>query len=178
MDKVVCHSSFCPSPALQTSLAGQIELLGAGNKEKVMRIALTTLQCLLNVGDPELEAAMVECGLPRIVRIRSAQSFADEDIPELLEKLEEALSTKVTAMSNFDKYRAEVLGGHLEWGPMHTSPQFWQVRCVCVVYNVTTGGTRLVKTMPSFREGGPSGECVVSHETVHRSRHEFLVGAQ
>jgi V-type H+-transporting ATPase subunit H len=101
----------------------------AGNKEKVMRIALMMLERLINVGDLALEAAMVECGLPRIVRIRSAQSFADEDIPELLERLEDSLSTKVSAMSSLDKYRAEVLSGHLEWGPMHSSPQFWQVCC-------------------------------------------------
>jgi V-ATPase subunit H len=61
------------------------------------------------------------------VRIRSAQAWSDEDIPELLEALDEALNTSVAAMSSFEKYRAEVLSGALDWTPMHTNPQFWAV---------------------------------------------------
>ena len=55
------------------------------------------------------------------------QSFADEDIPELLETLDERLREQVVAMSSLEKYRKEVLSGQLDWGPMHTSTQFWQV---------------------------------------------------
>jgi hypothetical protein len=100
----------------------------AGNKEKVMRIALLTLSRLLEESNEHIQLQLIESGLPRIVRIRSAQSFADEDVPVLLEKLDEALSTRVVAMSNFDRYRVEALAGVLEWGPMHSNMQFWQVR--------------------------------------------------
>lgn len=93
-----------------------------------MRIALLTLSRLLNTGNAAVQAALCESGLPRIVRIRSAQSFADEDIPELLEKLDEALGSHALAMSNLELYRAEVVTGALEWGPMHSSALFWQVR--------------------------------------------------
>lgn len=93
-----------------------------------MRIALLTLSRLLATGDAAAEGAMLDAGLPRIVRIRSAQSFADEDIPDLLEKLDEALGDRVSELSSFEKYKAEVVAGALDWGPMHTSVQFWQVR--------------------------------------------------
>lgn len=71
---------------------------------------------------------MVEAGLPRIIRIRSAQTWSDEDIPELLETLDESINTSVAAMSSFEKYRTEVLSGSLDWTPMHTNKQFWVVR--------------------------------------------------
>ena len=38
-----------------------------------MRVALLTLARLLEEGGPALEAQLVESGLPRIIRIRSAQ---------------------------------------------------------------------------------------------------------
>ena len=115
----------------------------AGNKEKVMRISLMSLQRLVATGAEEPQSAMVEAGLPRIIRIRSAQTWSDEDIPELLESLDESLNTSVAAMSSWEKYRAEVLSGSLDWTPMHTNKQFWVVRiphtatssfCWAVVY--------------------------------------------
>lgn len=102
-------------------------LLAAGNKEKVMRIALMTLTQLVASTDESQQSAMVEAGLPRIVRIRSAQAWSDEDIPALLESLDESLNTSVAALSSFEKYRNEVLTGVLDWSPMHTSKAFWQV---------------------------------------------------
>lgn len=98
-----------------------------------MRIALMTLAQLVASGDESQQSSMVEAGLPRIVRIRSAQAWSDEDIPALLESLDESLNTSVAALSSFEKYRNEVLTGALEWTPMHTSKTFWQVFiCVCV----------------------------------------------
>lgn len=93
-----------------------------------MRIALMTLTQLVAGGDESQQSAMVEAGLPRIVRIRSAQAWSDEDIPGLLESLDESLNTSVAVLSSFDKYRQEVLTGGLEWTPMHTSKAFWQAR--------------------------------------------------
>lgn len=44
----------------------------------------------------------------------------------LLEVLEERLAVNIQLLSSFDKYKREVLGGNLDWGPMHTSDQFWR----------------------------------------------------
>lgn len=44
----------------------------------------------------------------------------------LLETLEERLKVNIQLLSSYDKYRREVLGGSLDWGPMHTSDQFWR----------------------------------------------------
>jgi V-type H+-transporting ATPase subunit H len=93
-----------------------------------MRIALMALQRVVATGALPPQSAMVEAGLPRILRIRSAQTWSDEDIPDLLASLDDSLNTSVTVMSNFEKYRAEVLSGALDWTPMHTNKQFWAVR--------------------------------------------------
>jgi hypothetical protein len=100
----------------------------AGNKEKVVRISLMTLHRLASSASERLLAAMVDAGLQRIVRIRSAQAWSDEDIPELLETLDELVGSSVTNMSSFEKYRAAVLSGELEWAPLHSNLAFWQVR--------------------------------------------------
>ena len=44
----------------------------------------------------------------------------------LLDVLEERLADNIRLLSSFDKYKREVLGGTLDWGPMHTSDQFWR----------------------------------------------------
>jgi V-type H+-transporting ATPase subunit H len=93
-----------------------------------MRIALMTLTRLAAAGYEKTLAAMVDAGLPRIVRLRSAQAWSDEDVPELLEGLDEALSTSVATLSSIEKYRSEVLSGSLDWTPMHMSRPFWAVR--------------------------------------------------
>ena len=54
------------------------------------------------------------------------QSWGDEDIPPLLEALSERVAQGVHVLSSWEKYRNEVLGGRLEWSPMHTSDAFWR----------------------------------------------------
>ena len=49
------------------------------------------------------------------------QNWEDEDVPALLAWLEEALCAFILELSNFDKYKKEVLSGSLDWSPMHTS---------------------------------------------------------
>lgn len=103
-----------------------VELLKGGNKEKVMRIAMLTLRNLMATGDQALLAQMIDAGLPRLVKIRSAQSWADEDVLGLLEAMDERLTESLVELSSLEKYRQEVLSGALEWTPMHTSRAFWQ----------------------------------------------------
>jgi len=49
------------------------------------------------------------------------QNWEDEDISALLTWLEESLRAHILDLSNFDKYKKEVLSGSLDWSPMHTS---------------------------------------------------------
>ena len=54
------------------------------------------------------------------------QNWEDEDMKGLLDVLAEQLAENIQLLSSFDKYKREVLGGNLDWGPMHTNEQFWR----------------------------------------------------
>eukprot|EP00210_Caulerpa_lentillifera_P007158 g6848.t1 len=95
-------------------------------KEKVTRVALFALKNLLASDKVDVTSEVVDAKLPRLVQIRSLQSWEDEDIVSTLEWLNEKIRTGIQLLSNYDKYKQEVLSGQLEWGPMHTEEQFWK----------------------------------------------------
>lgn len=45
---------------------------------------------------------------------------------QALEVLDAALKDSVRKLSSFDKYKAEVCSGNLEWSPIHKDPVFWK----------------------------------------------------
>lgn len=92
-----------------------------------MRIALLTLKNLMATGDEAVMAEMLDAGLARLINIRSAQSWADEDIPPVLEAMAEGLQSSLVQLNSFEKYKGEVLSGNLDWSPMHSQRAFWQV---------------------------------------------------
>ena len=49
-----------------------------------------------------------------------------KDLLDALNQLEEGLKDKIWKLSSFDKYKQEVLLGHLEWNPMHKEANFWR----------------------------------------------------
>lgn len=104
-----------------------VEVCRLAQKEKVFRVALSSLRNLLNYEDlASLAADMVEAGLPKIVATRQMQSWGDEDMVEILEYMEQKLKEGIQVLSSFDKYRKEVMSGQLDWSPMHTSDVFWR----------------------------------------------------
>ncbi|KAK9845988.1 hypothetical protein WJX81_007801 [Elliptochloris bilobata] len=106
-------------------LPGLVELTRTAAKEKVVRVALLALRNLLAAPGLELGPEMVDLGLPKVVQQRKLQNWEDEDIPAMLEELDEALAANIKLLSSWDKYKKEVLSGSLDWTPMHTSDAFW-----------------------------------------------------
>ncbi|GAA0186662.1 ATP synthase [Lithospermum erythrorhizon] len=49
-----------------------------------------------------------------------------QDLLEALNQLEEGLRVSIKQLSSFDKYKQEILLGHLDWSPMHKDPLFWR----------------------------------------------------
>lgn len=86
-----------------TYVAGAAEVMGApsvkalvdicrsAQKEKVFRIAMSSLKNLLAYEDLALASDMVEAGLPKVVATRSLQQWGDEDIGEMLSFMDEKL---------------------------------------------------------------------------------------
>ncbi|KAF5825997.1 armadillo-type protein [Dunaliella salina] len=105
-----------------------VDITRTAQKEKVFRVALSSLRNLLEDEDlhNNLASEMVDSGLHKIVVTRQLQSWGDEDVPELLTTMDDKLRHGIQMMSSFDKYRKELLSGHLDWGPSHTSESFWR----------------------------------------------------
>ncbi|GMN44151.1 hypothetical protein TIFTF001_013344 [Ficus carica] len=101
-----------------------IEVVKSSTKEKVVRVVVLTLRNLLSKGT--FGAQMVDLGLPQIVQNLKAQAWSDEDLLDALNQLEEGLKDNLKKLSSFDKYKQEVLLGHLDWSPMHKDPAFWR----------------------------------------------------
>ncbi|XP_052176189.1 V-type proton ATPase subunit H [Diospyros lotus] len=110
--------------ATSRGLPRLIDVVKGSTKEKVVRVVVLTLRNLLPKGT--FGAHMVDLGLPQIVQSLKAQAWSDEDLLEALNQLEEGLKDNIKKLSSFDKYKQEVLLGHLDWSPMHKDPIFWR----------------------------------------------------
>eukprot|EP00798_Chlamydomonas_sp_ICE-L_P029127 gene29127-32345_t len=114
----VWQMTFIKQAAESLGQAGVVKALvdvcRVAQKEKVFRVALSSLRNLLNYDDLGLASDMVEAGLPKIVITRQLQMLSSS------EKYGREM------LSSFEKYRKEVMSGQLDWSPMHTSDVFWR----------------------------------------------------
>ena len=52
--------------------------------------------------------------------------LCNQDLLDALNQLEVGLKENLKRLSSFDKYKQQVLLGHLDWSPMHKDPNFWR----------------------------------------------------
>eukprot|EP00257_Ricinus_communis_P016917 XP_015575229.1 V-type proton ATPase subunit H [Ricinus communis] len=110
--------------ATSRTLPRLIDVVKSSTKEKVVRVIVLTFKNLLSRGT--FGAQMVDLGLPQVVQSLKTRAWSDEDLLEALNQLEEGLRDNIKKLSSFDKYKQEVLLGHLDWTPMHKDPIFWR----------------------------------------------------
>lgn len=110
--------------ATSRTLPRLVDVVKSSTKEKVVRVVALTFRNLLSKGT--FGAQMVDLGLPQIVQNLKSQAWSDEDLLEALNQLVEGLKDKIKKLSSFDKYKQEVLLGHLDWSPMHKDTLFWR----------------------------------------------------
>ncbi|KAG2394241.1 hypothetical protein C9374_004005 [Naegleria lovaniensis] len=113
--------SFFQNEALVPKLH---DVLKSAQKEKVIRIILATFKNLLKYS--KFVTSMVNVSVPKTLLNLQKRSFEDKDITEELKSLIETLDAHIDEISSFDEYRQEVLSGHLEWTPVHSSEKFWK----------------------------------------------------
>ncbi|OMO50503.1 ATPase, V1 complex, subunit H [Corchorus capsularis] len=137
-----CLASLLKEPVVRSSFvqADGVKLLvplispaSTQQSIQVVRVVILTFRNLLYKGT--LGAQMVDLGLPQIVQSLKAQAWSDEDLLEALNQLEEGLKDNIKKLSSFDKYKQEVLLGHLDWSPMHKDPLFWRDNITCFEEN-------------------------------------------
>ncbi|KAG1675497.1 hypothetical protein FOA52_001796 [Chlamydomonas sp. UWO 241] len=126
----VWQMTFAQAHAAALAAAGGVKVIvgvaKTAQKEKVFRVALSALRNLLCHEELSLFAVALAAGLPQLIAQRSQQHWGDADVPELLAFLDERLKAGIVTLSSFDLYKKEILGGVLDWSPMHTSDIFWR----------------------------------------------------
>merc|ERR1712048_1408728 len=68
----------------------------------------------------------VETKLNKQLHIWNTKRWGDVDIVDDLSFLTSAVDSMIDEMSSFERFRAEVLSGELEWTPVHSSEVFWR----------------------------------------------------
>ena len=81
-------------------------------------------------------------------------------MPALLDWLEDKLAENIQLLSSYEKYKREVLGGSLDWSPMHTSDQFWRENTAAFEEKDFQILRVLLKLVESSREVQTSGSKV------------------
>eukprot|EP00123_Amoebidium_parasiticum_P001129 comp12158_c0_seq1/m.6911 comp12158_c0_seq1/g.6911 ORF comp12158_c0_seq1/g.6911 comp12158_c0_seq1/m.6911 type:complete len:463 (-) comp12158_c0_seq1:757-2145(-) len=104
------------------------QILAKTSKEKVVRVACSTLKNLLTQPDrPTTNAElMISNGLLKTLRSLQNKNWKDEDLQEDLKMLVEKLDECVQDMSSYDEYVAEIKSGDIKWSAVHKSEGFWR----------------------------------------------------
>ncbi|ONM24249.1 male sterile32 [Zea mays] len=153
-----------------------VEVVKGSTKEKVVRVAVLSFCNLLAKG--AFAAQMIDLGLPQIVQNLKAQAWTDEDLLDALNQLEVGLKENLKKLSSFDKYKQQVLLGHLDWSPMHKDPSFWReninnfeendfqiLRVLMTIIDTSSDTTALAVAcydLSQFLQYHPSGRIVVA----------------
>jgi len=119
-----------------------VELVSSAPREKVVRVALSTLRnlalCSTNV-NPGLDGRtvvdsyvflgdMIGFGLMKVIKFMMERQWSDPDIVEDITLLNRLLHANYKEISRWDMYQAEVESGNLEWGVLHTE-KFFKENC-------------------------------------------------
>jgi V-type H+-transporting ATPase subunit H len=102
------------------------QLLRMSPKEKTTRLLLSTLNNLLSANKDSLIAAATTARLPAMIGNLGGRHWADPDLLEDLENLNNMLEEYTKNQTTFDEYADEVNSGHLRWSPPHRNPTFWR----------------------------------------------------
>ncbi|CAL5086283.1 unnamed protein product [Urochloa decumbens] len=153
-----------------------VEVVKGSTKEKVVRVVVMSFRNLLAKG--AFAAQMIDLGLPQIVQNLKAQAWSDEDLLDALNQLEVGLKDNLKKLSSFDKYKQQVLLGHLDWSPMHKDPSFWReninnfeendfqiLRVLMTIIDTSSDTTALAVAcydLSQFLQYHPSGRIVVA----------------
>ncbi|GAX13409.1 hypothetical protein FisN_34Lh008 [Fistulifera solaris] len=107
-----------------------VDLVAAATREKITRLALSTLRNLATFHTSPAEVGfdalafrteMIGCGLlTRLERLKEGAKWNDQDMIDDIDILEGHLQETFRHMTRWDLYQAEVESSHLQWGVLHT----------------------------------------------------------
>eukprot|EP01114_Cavostelium_apophysatum_P023162 TRINITY_DN863_c0_g1_i1.p1 TRINITY_DN863_c0_g1~~TRINITY_DN863_c0_g1_i1.p1 ORF type:complete len:459 (-),score=149.73 TRINITY_DN863_c0_g1_i1:15-1391(-) len=95
-----------------------------GTHDKVIRMTLATLRNLMNVSSNNEQ--MIDAGIIKPLENLKNRNWADDDLTEDLDKLNDVLHQNIALLSTFDVFKKELQSGSLDWTPAHRSEKFWK----------------------------------------------------
>jgi len=101
-----------------------VEVIKIVQKEKGIRMALATLRNLLDISISNEQ--MIDSDIMKLLDNLSHKNWADDDVKEDLQTLQDNLQKNIVVLSSFDMYKREAMSGNLEWSPVHKSEKFWR----------------------------------------------------
>lgn len=101
-----------------------VQALKLLQREKITRISLAILKNLATRS--ENKNRMIECQMLKLIPQIQARKTADPEIESDLTFLVDVLTQQANEMSTWEAYRHSVLGGVLDWAPVHKSEAFWR----------------------------------------------------
>lgn len=95
-------------------------------KEKIIRVAVATLMNTVNLAPHFTISQLLSHSALPLVKTLSERKWADEELIEDLNSLDQTLQQTFDSMSTFDEYKSEILSKKLKWSPPHKSDLFWK----------------------------------------------------
>tara|TARA_R110002050_G_scaffold16917_3_gene50898 strand:- start:1006 stop:1323 length:318 start_codon:yes stop_codon:yes gene_type:complete len=69
---------------------------------------------------------MVEAGFMKILPNLLMRKWGDDELEGNLHALNDTLQDVMSELGSWDRYKAEILSGELEWSMVHKSDRFWR----------------------------------------------------
>jgi V-type H+-transporting ATPase subunit H len=106
---------------------------------------------------------MFTCRLLPFVESLQSRKWSDDEITEDLQYLKDELSKRLEGLTTFDEYASEVESGHLVWGPVHESEEFWKENGLRV--GQENGGKAVKRLVEVLKESNdPVALAVAAHD--------------
>ncbi|KAF8098408.1 hypothetical protein N665_0268s0076 [Sinapis alba] len=139
---ISCLSSLLKEPVVRSSFVQAdgvkllVPLISPASTQQSMQLLYETCLCiwLLSYYEPAIEYLATSRTMQRLTEVVKS-STKEKDLLDALNQLEEGLKDKIKKLSSFDKYKQEVLLGHLDWNPMHKEANFWRENVTCFEEN-------------------------------------------
>ncbi|TMW64385.1 hypothetical protein Poli38472_013007 [Pythium oligandrum] len=107
------------------ALDALIQQVVAAPREKVVRVALETLQNLLGKLSGHFNERMIDGGLLKTLNNLRERKWTDEDITKAIQAIRDVLIREYKELNTMERYEKELRTGHLNWGLLHTD-KFWK----------------------------------------------------
>ncbi|KAF1318525.1 V-type proton atpase subunit h, partial [Globisporangium splendens] len=102
-----------------------IQQVSAAPREKVVRVALETLQNLLGKLSGYFNERMIDGGLLKILNNMRERKWTDDDITKSIQSIRDVLIREYKELNTMERYEKELRTGNLNWGLLHTD-KFWK----------------------------------------------------